>query len=193
MQAVWQGPVHASAALLRHDGDHQDPESWVSCSLHLQRISRPLSCSPQDLSLQPYDCELDSIQKTVSLFSSVFSLWLLFTLSYRKAKKSAVRPFVRVCSKMTKTGRLARQRYFWRWSHQENILKKENVNYANKTLIVRFRAAQNEENVQCVILVISIDDITWANSKTWNNYAMFTLSMWSTFKKTLNMHFWTHI
>lgn len=60
VSVVWQRAVHAAAPLLRHDGDHQDPQSWVSCTLHLWRVPPAIPCPSEVIPLWSQKSEWES-------------------------------------------------------------------------------------------------------------------------------------
>lgn len=54
---LWQGAVHASAAVFWYDGHHQNPETGISNPPHVQGVPASLQGAPADYCLWPQNCE----------------------------------------------------------------------------------------------------------------------------------------
>lgn len=125
--AVWQGAVYASAALLRHDGDHSYQKSWLPHPPHLPAVPGPLPSAAQLQRLWPKNCEDKHVTVqyvTVQWYrklngSNVQSVLYhcgLCCSSYhcvcRRVPRHAVKVFAGMCWVLKMTGKLAKLKCF---------------------------------------------------------------------------------
>lgn len=84
--AVWQRAVYASAPLLWHDGDHQDPESWISCTLHIRWVSKSLPCPPENFPLWSQNSKLEVFYVIILIMTSRYLLMIILLQQESKEK-----------------------------------------------------------------------------------------------------------